>query len=245
MFTSNVTRTERIVSIAAGATLVALAIRKLNAQSMLRKVLSSTGAGLVARGISGFCPVNKVTGRGANLSETREALAGSRGIHIREAVTVALPASELYALWRNLENLPRYMSYVESVEVLDARRSRWTVNGPAGHHVTWDAEIINEVPGVVLGWRTVDDSEVVHAGSVRFREARPGQTEVVVHLQYDPPAGRAGAFVASLFGKNPAAQVREDLRRFKQAMEAGEAPTVRRQPSGARPLTYKIAEAWE
>jgi uncharacterized membrane protein len=245
MFAANVSRIERIVSVAAGVSMVALAVRKLSGQDSLRRVVGSAGAGLVARGVTGYCPVNAATGRGADLSDTREALSGSRGIHIREAVTVARPAAELYELWRNLENLPRYMSYVEAVETIDRHRSRWTVRGPAGHRVTWDAEIINEVPGSVIGWRSVPGSEVVHAGSVRFREARPGQTEILVHLQYDPPAGRAGKLVATLLGKNPASEVREDLRRFKRMIETGEIPTAGFQPAGRRTATYRVAEAWE
>jgi len=244
MFSANVHRVERLVSIAAGVSLVALAARRA-AGDPVRRAVGTTGAGLLARGVTGYCPINAATGRGRDLSNTREALSGSRGIHIREAITVARPASELYALWRNLENLPQYMSYVERVEVLDARRSRWTVKGPAGHRVTWDAEIINEVPDSVIGWRSLPHAEVAHAGSIRFREVRPGQTEIRVHLQYDPPAGRAGKFVATMLGKNPASEVREDLRRFKQSLEAGEVPRTAAQPTGRRSATYKVAEAWE
>jgi uncharacterized membrane protein len=46
---------------------------------------------------------------------------------------------------------------------------------------------------------------------------------VSVHLQYAPPAGKAGAFIASLFGREPLQTIREDLRHFKQLLEAGEA----------------------
>ena len=40
--------------------------------------------------------------------------------------------------------------------------------------------------------------------------------------------------VAKLFGKDPEAQIREDLSRFKSVMEAGEIATVKGQPSGRR-----------
>ena len=63
---------------------------------------------------------------------------------------------------------------------------------------------------------------VSNAGSVRFLPAPDGRgTEVHVTLDYLPPAGRMGAMIARLFGEEPGQQIREDLRRFKQAIEAG------------------------
>jgi uncharacterized membrane protein len=108
---------------------------------------------------------------------------------------------------------------------------------PAGRTVQWDAEIINEIPGELLGWRTLDHSDVVSAGSVRFKRASGGRgTEVHVRLQYDPPAGKVGATVAWLLGHEPSQTIREDLRRFKQLMETGEVPTIAGQPRGQQSM---------
>ena len=97
--------------------------------------------------------------------------------------------------------------------------------GPAGLAVEWDAEIINEVENKLIAWRSLPGSDVVTAGSVNFDAARGGRsTQVSVHLQYAPPAGKAGALVASLFGREPSQTIREDLRHFKQLLEAGEIP---------------------
>lgn len=114
------------------------------------------------------------------------------------------------------------MDHLESVEVLDNRRSRWVARGPAGTSVQWDAEVINEVPNDVIGWASLPGSQVSTAGSVTFRDAPGGRgTEVRVRLQYDPPAGKAGAAVAWLLGEEPSQQIREDLRRLKHILEAG------------------------
>jgi uncharacterized membrane protein len=43
-----------------------------------------------------------------------------------------------------------------------------------------------------------------------------------VVLRYDPPAGKAGAAMAWLFGEEPSRQIAEDLRRLKQVVEAAE-----------------------
>jgi uncharacterized membrane protein len=158
-------------------------------------------------------------------------------------MTIARPAGELYARWRRLETLPDYLRHVTSVRELDATRSRWTVRGPGGKPVSWDAELVND-DGTTIAWQSIPGSEVVTAGSVRFTPVARG-TELVVNLRYDPPGGHLGALLATLFGKRPSAQIREDLRAFKRIVEAGEIPTSRTQPSGRRTALFRAVEAWQ
>jgi uncharacterized membrane protein len=118
------------------------------------------------------------------------------------------------------------MEYLDRVDDLGNGRSHWVAKGPAGKTVEWDAEIINEVENKVIGWRSLSDADVPIAGSVNFDAVRNGRaTQLSVRLQYAPPAGRAGAFVAMLFGREPSQTIREDLRRLKQLLEAGEIAT--------------------
>jgi uncharacterized membrane protein len=132
-------------------------------------------------------------------------------------------ADELYAFWRDFENLPRFMEHLESVTVLTPQRSRWTARGPAGTRVSWEAEIHNEIPDQLIAWRSLPGADAPNAGSVHFTPLAGGaSTEVRVVLSYEPPAGRLGAAVAKLFGEEPHQQVDEDLRRFKQVMESRE-----------------------
>ncbi len=99
--------------------------------------------------------------------------------------------------------------------------------------VEWDAEIINEKENEMIAWRSLEGADVDNAGSVHFEKAPNGRGTVVkVSLKYDPPAGVIGAAVAKLFGEEPSQQIQEDLRRFKQLMEAGEIPTTEGQSSG-------------
>jgi uncharacterized membrane protein len=154
-------------------------------------------------------------------SNTKRALGGPAGVHVDERTIINRPAAELYSLWRNLENLPRFMSHLASVERLTDTLSRWKAEGPAGAPVEWNAEIINEVPNRLIGWRSIEGSDVVSAGSVHFDEVRPGQTRVRVRLQYSPPAGKVGDALARLVGRDAATQIRDDLQRFKQMVEDG------------------------
>jgi uncharacterized membrane protein len=148
-----------------------------------------------------------------------------RFVDIQEALTVNRPIAEVYGFWRNFQNFPSFMRHLESVELLDDRRSRWRATAPAGFTVEWDAEMIGDRSDEWIAWRSLEGSDVQHSGSVRFEHA-PGArgTEVYVELQYAPPAGRLGRNVARLFGEEPEQQIRDDLRRFKQIMETGEIP---------------------
>jgi uncharacterized membrane protein len=223
----NVSDWERVLSVAAGAALLTLAANRRAGRS----ALVWTGVGLVARGVTGLCPVNAALGRGDRRDDTRQALGGSRGIRVNERIVIAKPAAQLYAFWRDLRNLPHVISHLERVDVLDDGRSHWVVRGPAGIRVVWDAAIINEVPSELIAWRSLPGSDVASAGSVRFRPLAADATEVRVTFQYEPPAGKLGASLAWLAGQGPSALLRQDLRRLKQLLEHGSAPEID-QPSG-------------
>lgn len=143
--------------------------------------------------------------------------------HLVKAITINRRAEDLYAFWRNFENLPRFMRHLESVRSAGGRRSHWVAKAPAGMTVEWDAELVDDRPNELIAWRSLRNADVDNSGSVRFRPAPGGQgTEVLVELRYDPPGGSAGDALAMLFGEAPEQQLHDDLRRFKQVMETGE-----------------------
>ncbi len=149
------------------------------------------------------------------------------GIRLEEAITIAYPPDQIYSYWRDFTNLPTFCKYLTNVTVLDPMRSRWTVEGPAGKPLSWDAIIIDDRPYELISWRSVDHSDFENAGSVRFRKA-PGErgTEIILTFAYNPPAGPLGSLIAKLSGKEPAFLIREQLRRLKQLFEAGEIATT-------------------
>ena len=115
------------------------------------------------------------------------------------------------------------MTHLKQATETAEGKSHWIAAGLAGLDAEWDAEIINEVENQVLAWQSLPGSDVVTTGSMSFDAARAGRsTQVSAHLQYRPPAGKAGALVASLFGREPSQTIREDLRHWKQLLEAGE-----------------------
>ncbi len=160
----------------------------------------------------------------ATTAARRAARARSRhGDRIVNVVTVNRPVEELYAFWRDLENLPRVMPHLESVTTTGPGTSHWVARAPFGAAVEWDAEVVDDVANERISWRSVPSSQIENAGTVRFAPApaRRG-TEVTVEMEYRAPGGPIGAAVAMLSGKEPRQQVADALRRFKQVMETGE-----------------------
>lgn len=154
-------------------------------------------------------------------------------IRVRKSTAINRSPEECYRFWRDFENLPRFMKHLESVQVRDGRRSHWVTKGPAGTHVEWDAEIIDETPNRFIAWRSVEGSDVSNRGSISFEEAPSARgTLVRSEIEYMPPGGAIGSIFARLFGEEPEQQVADDLRRFKQLMETGEIPTTEGQPAG-------------
>jgi uncharacterized membrane protein len=223
---------ERWASIVGGAVLVTYGVKKRSKGGTL---LAMAGSDLIYCGTTGysplfrafgFTPLEKSLGRSVSIPY-------QHGIRVDKSITVDKPRDEVFAFWRNLENLPRFMQHVHSVTTVDDKRSHWIVRGPSCKIVEWDAEIINEQPNELIAWRSIPGSDVDCAGSVLFKQAPGGRgAEVLLELQYLPPGGAIGAAIAKLMGENPANQIKEDLRRFKQLMETGEISTIEGQPHG-------------
>lgn len=232
----NVSEPERWLSVILGS---AVAAYGLKLRSIPGLVLGAVGGALVWRGATGSCPVYSSLGVSTAEPSAHDdrnvSVPYGRGVRVEKSVTVNAPPEQLYAFWRNFENLPRFMQNLEAVRVHDNLRSRWVAKGPAGSTVEWEAEIINEIANELIGWRSLDGSQVDNAGSVHFTPAPGGRgTEVKVVLRYDPPAGRIGANVSRILGEDPALNVQEDLRRFKRLIETGELPTIEGQPAGRK-----------
>jgi uncharacterized membrane protein len=151
--------------------------------------------------------------------------AGRRAVDIRKTISIDAPVERVFALWANYQSFPHFMSHVRQVQDLGNGRSHWTVIGPAGTTVEWDAVITSYIPQEVLAWQTEPNSIVQHTGRVRFRPHVDGSTTVNVHLSYNPAVGGLGHVVASLFGTDPKRQMDDDLLRMKTFLETRKAPS--------------------
>lgn len=220
------TDTEKWASIVGGSAMVLFGLQ----QRSLRGILTAIAGGSLA--------YHGATAEKSLTDKVGEAVGINKAIKVEKTVTINKPAEELYNYWHNFENLPTFMKHVKSVRVMNETRTQsgaklthWIVNAPAGQSVEWDAEIIKDEPNHLIAWASVEGADVDNSGFVRFMPA-PGDrgTEVKVVLEYNIPGGMLAAALAKLFGEEPEQQIGDELRRFKQLMEAGEIATTEGQP---------------
>jgi uncharacterized membrane protein len=214
----NVGMAERIISVAGGALLAFLAAKNFRKSRSGSMAMLTTSGSLLFRGATGYCPVNEAVGRNSAPSSI------VNPVEVSQVLTINRPRSEVYAYWRNLENLPRFMEHLKEVKQIDSKRSHWEALIPKmlGAPIKWDAEIITEELDTRLAWRSIAKSTVDNAGEVRFQDAPNNRgTEMYIRISYRPPVGDLGKGVAKLFNPMLESMIKTDLKRFKQLMETG------------------------
>ncbi len=215
-WTQNLGDTERVGTALAGGALIAAAFLP---PSPARWSFFTAGVGLLLRGAAGYCPLYRVLGIDRFDQRHRDGVPGNDGLKIEHEVEVRCPAAELYQFWRRVEQLPRILRHVESVEPIDEWHSHWVARGPVGPALEWDAEIINEHENQLIAWQSVHGASLKNAGAVRFEELGGGFTRVKVCLELQPYGGAAALALGRLFGTDPQRELEYDLERFKDFAE--------------------------
>ncbi len=141
-----------------------------------------------------------------------------RGINVVESVIVDRSPAECLAVWMKYEGFPRFMDDVKQVTRTSESVSHWIVR--AGRDVEWDAEVVKIEEGKLIEWKTLEGSDLQHAGSVRFEPA-DGGCKVTVTVRYYPPGGLVVHALAKVLGEGPGPRIAKGLQRFKKAVEKG------------------------
>ena len=218
----NVGSSERFFSTLLGGLLTVYGLRRRGRAGF---GMALVGGKLLYRGTTGHCLAYRALGISTS---SDEAIAGEPAqvdhdlaVEVRRSIEIARPRAELFAIWRDFSKLPHFMTHLERVDVLSHSRSHWVTKGPAGSSVEWDAEIVGEKENAWIAWQTIEPAQVPNNGTVMFRDAPSGNTEIFVTIEAQPPAGKLGDLVARVFGKSPDRQVRMALERFREMAEGG------------------------
>ncbi len=210
----NVGWPERLISSTLGSLILNSGLRNLTHHPVKGLLKTTLGGYLLYRGLSGNCPLYSSIGKTKNIKH-------SSSINIRTSMKVNRPRYQVYAFWRNLENLPRFMKHLATVKEIDATHSHWEAIIPGNlGRINWNALIVKEEPGALLGWQSVPGSSINNAGKVEFRDADEGGTELNVVISYRAPAGELGGAIAKLFNPIFEKIIRDDINSFATYIES-------------------------
>jgi len=210
----NVGQNERIASAAFGAWLLSSGLNSLFKHPINGLLKTALGGYLLYRGTSGHCVVYESMGKTKGVTHTQN-------VNIRTGLIVNKPKDEEYAFWRKLENLPLFMKHLASVTEIDSKHSHWEAIVPGNiGRVKWNAEIVKEEPGQLIGWQSIPNSTINNAGKVTFHDALGGEgTELEVVMTYHPPAGEIGSGIARMLTPVFEKMIRQDVMNFKDYIE--------------------------
>lgn len=206
----NVPPVERLASVLLGGAAIFGGLRR---RSLGGALLAGLGAAAVVRGVSGRSVIYR-------------ARAARKGVQVRRAITIQCTPDEAYALWRDLPNLPRFMTHVKSVTIDPDGLSTWVVE-QAGKELAWRAEIVEDTTARRLRWKSLPGGDVDHDGSIDIRPALGDRGTIVeVKMHYFPPGGLLVA--SALYGflrRLTVTQIGAELARLRQLLETGELTT--------------------
>jgi len=219
---ANVGPLERLLAGLTGGVLLGLGVTRRGPAAF---GLSLGGGGLIVRALSGYCPAYNALGVDhAHEHSPAMAVPAQHGFKFEGEVKVHKPPEEVYAFWRQLENLPQLFEHLDQVAPIDGRYSRWRAKGPLGIEIEWEAEVFNDKPYELIAWRSLDGSELDTAGSVHFERAFGASgTLVRLSLKYNPPGGKIGAKIGQWLGKDLEAETAAGLQKLKHLLETSDA----------------------
>ncbi len=201
----NIGLTERMISMFLGGVLISRSITKPFKSRFLY------GAYLTYRGLTGHCLFYDRLGIDAT---------NPKAINIRGEFEIERSPAEVYAYWRNVDNLPGSIQHLLNVKVRDESLSDWKsriLNKVFS--MNWDIEIVKDEPGHLIGWRSAYGSTLGHVGKVTFDESKHGGTLLKVVLSYHPPIGGVGIALGKLLNPYLEHLLKKEIKSFKHTIE--------------------------
>jgi uncharacterized membrane protein len=198
---------ERLVSVFLGGVLLSRAIKNPFKSKFWY------GAYLTYRGFSGKCVIYEQLGIDARKPQA---------VNIRGEFIIEKPAQEVYSYWRNLSNIPASINHLMDVEMVDENLSKWKSNVLGSFlPINWEAEIVKDEPGHLIGWRAINGQMLSHVGRVEFEKTPDGAATILkIVLSYRPPAGGLGLGVSKMMTPVFEEMLKKEIKTFKHKIES-------------------------
>lgn len=206
---ANVGDGQRVLSAIAGSLLIYFIAKKHKADSLL--LLG--GGYLLYRAVSGDCPLTSAF-------KSRRSVRQGSNINVRTSLVVNRPRREVYAFWRNLENLPLFMKHLDRIDEIDSTTSAWKLKLPAGMgDVRWETKIVKDEKDRELSWHSLPGAAIENAGKINFSDTPGIATRIDMMISYRAPLGVIGERVARLLTPVFREKIEADLQNFKHYIE--------------------------
>ncbi|MFC0199156.1 SRPBCC family protein [Paracoccus rhizosphaerae] len=191
-------------------------------------IVTVTGLAALAIGAAAVTRLmNETRNRPPDSAPGRTARQSRFGAYIvaGRTVTIDAPRDRIHAMWREPEQLARFMQDLRAVERGPGDRMTWVIATPGGD-ARIETRLVEDRHGEALAWRSVEGSDFDIEAKVQLRDAPAGRgTEVEAHVAWRPHWGMAGQWAAKLRRADPRTRGRHELKRLKMLLETGEIAT--------------------
>jgi len=146
------------------------------------------------------------------------------GIWLKHDVitNVNAPLESVWNTWSDLDSMPLWMSWIESVKTIDQKTStlpdltEWTL-AANGFRFTWKAQITERIELEKLKWESIGGLPT--KGSVLFNSKSEELTSVNLSVTYELPKMIARLMKENILGKMVTNELQANIDRFKLLVE--------------------------
>ncbi|HJN36873.1 MAG: SRPBCC family protein [Prochlorococcus sp.] len=130
---------------------------------------------------------------------------------------VKAPVDQVWAVWSDLEAMPYWMRWIESVKTTDdPELTDWTL-AAQGFRFNWKARITQRVEAQQLHWESVGGLPT--KGAVRFYPEDDALTVVKLTVSYELPKVLAPLMEPSILGGMVTKELQINLDRFRDLVQ--------------------------
>jgi len=129
-------------------------------------------------------------------------------------IEVDAPIDLVWNLWSDLEQMPKWMKWIDSVQVLEdsPELSRWRLS-TGGFEFSWLSRILKLIQHQIIQWESVDG--LPNRGAIRFYDRGSAGSIVKLSVAYAIPGFLGKILDQLIIGRIVESTLKADLERFR------------------------------
>jgi uncharacterized membrane protein len=135
---------------------------------------------------------------------------------LEHTVQTEVPVSieQVWALWSDLEQMPNWMKWIDSVKVREdnPELSQWKL-ASGGFEFTWQSKVTRQIQNQIIQWESVDG--LPNRGAIRFYDRGSEGSIVKMTIAYGIPAILKPLMDNAFLGGIVESTLQADLDRFR------------------------------